>query len=48
MGHPFHDGVPLVQSRVQAELDQVIGKDRTARLGDRANLPYTNAVLMGV
>ncbi|XP_071489231.1 cytochrome P450 2J4-like [Diadema antillarum] len=35
-----------VQSRVQKELDQVVGRDRFPRLDDRKNLPYTNAVVL--
>ncbi|XP_041477576.1 cytochrome P450 2J4-like [Lytechinus variegatus] len=44
----FMIAYPEVQSRVQAELDQVIGRDRNAKLDDRPNLPYTNAVLMEI
>ena len=36
---------PEVQEKVQAELDHVVG-DRKVSLDDKANLPYTNAVLM--
>ena len=39
---------PEVQSRVQDELDHVIGRDRLPRLDDRKDLPYTSAVLMEV
>ncbi|XP_071490170.1 cytochrome P450 2J6-like [Diadema antillarum] len=35
-----------VQSRVQKELDQVVGRDRFPRLDDRKDLPYTNAVVL--
>ncbi|XP_070564547.1 cytochrome P450 1A1-like [Ptychodera flava] len=34
---------PDVQSRVQKELDQVVGPDRTPCLADKPNLPYTHA-----
>jgi len=37
---------PEVQAKVQEELDKVIGTDRLPTLKDRANLPYTEAVLM--
>ncbi|XP_070536151.1 cytochrome P450 1A1-like [Ptychodera flava] len=36
---------PAVQSRVQRELDRVIGPDRAPRLADRPNLPYTQACI---
>ncbi|XP_069506389.1 cytochrome P450 2D15-like [Ambystoma mexicanum] len=36
---------PDVQSRVQEELDQVIGRERPPTMEDRANMPYTNAVV---
>ncbi|CAK7300342.1 Cytochrome P450 2F2 [Vulpes lagopus] len=36
---------PEVAAKVQAELDAVVGRSRTPRLGDRERLPYTNAVL---
>ncbi|XP_030835987.1 LOW QUALITY PROTEIN: cytochrome P450 2J6 [Strongylocentrotus purpuratus] len=39
---------PEVQSRVQAELDQVVGRERMPGWQDRKNLPYTCAVLMEV
>ncbi|XP_030849391.1 cytochrome P450 2J6 isoform X2 [Strongylocentrotus purpuratus] len=39
---------PEVQSRVQAEMDQVVGRERLPGLDDRENLPYTCAVLMEV
>ena len=39
---------PEVQSRVQAEMDQVVGRERLPGLDDRENLPYTRAVLMEV
>ncbi|XP_070562991.1 cytochrome P450 1A1-like [Ptychodera flava] len=36
---------PDVQSRVQKELDQVVGPDRTPCLDDKPNLPYTQACI---
>jgi len=37
-----------VQKKVQEELDRVIGSDRLPLYTDRANLPYTEAVLMEI
>ncbi|CAG9763050.1 unnamed protein product [Ceutorhynchus assimilis] len=37
---------PDIQSKVQKELDEVIGRDRWPNLRDRANLKYTQAVLL--
>ncbi|XP_030848266.1 cytochrome P450 2J2-like isoform X4 [Strongylocentrotus purpuratus] len=39
---------PEVQSRVQAELDHVVGRERLPGLSDGKNLPYTCAVIMEV
>ena len=36
---------PEVQAKAQAELDAVIGPDRLPEFVDRANLPYTNAII---
>lgn len=36
---------PRVQSKLQEELDTVIGKNRSAELSDRPKTPYTEAVL---
>ncbi|KAF8891875.1 cytochrome P450, partial [Infundibulicybe gibba] len=36
---------PEVQSRAQAELDNVIGTSRLPDFGDKTSLPYLNAVL---
>ena len=35
-----------MQTRVQAEIDSVVGEGRNVSLEDKADLPYTNAVLM--
>jgi len=39
---------PEIQSRVQAELDKVVGTSRLPSLSDRSQLPYTEAVLMEI
>ena len=41
---------PEVQSRVQAEIDRVVGGTggRPPRLADRDAMPYTEAVLMEI
>ncbi|XP_028934976.1 cytochrome P450 2D14 [Ornithorhynchus anatinus] len=36
---------PDVQSRVQVEIDQVIGRDRRPTMADQAKMPFTNAVI---
>ncbi|XP_068175512.1 cytochrome P450 2J2-like [Antennarius striatus] len=36
---------PEIQETVQSELDRVIGRSRKPTMEDRANLPYTNAVI---
>lgn len=38
-------GHPLVQQRVQKEIDDVIGRDRLPAIKDRESMPYTNAVI---
>ena len=39
---------PLVQEKVQQELDRVVGTNRLPSTSDRPNLPYTEAVLMEI
>ena len=39
---------PEVQAKVQAELDNVIGVNRSPSMTDKPNLPYTEAVIMEV
>ncbi|KAM4606925.1 cytochrome P450 2D17-like, partial [Discoglossus pictus] len=36
---------PEVQTKVQAEIDQVIGRTRRPTMGDVLSMPYTNAVI---
>ncbi|XP_072046254.1 cytochrome P450 2U1-like [Amphiura filiformis] len=36
---------PLIQSKIQAELDRVIGTERPPSMKDRAELPYTTATI---
>ena len=36
---------PEVQSKAQAELDEVVGLGRLPDFSDRASLPYTNALV---
>ena len=35
---------PDIQSKIQAELDAVVGRSRLPDFSDRENLPYVNAV----
>jgi cytochrome P450 len=34
----------VVQQKMQAEIDRVVGSERKVSLSDRPSLPYTNAV----
>ncbi|NXY20437.1 CP2DH protein, partial [Atrichornis clamosus] len=36
---------PEIQSKVQAEIDKVIGRERSPTMKDQASMPYTNAVI---
>ncbi|NXO17456.1 CP2DR protein, partial [Oriolus oriolus] len=36
---------PDIQSKVQAEIDKVIGRERAPTMNDQASMPYTNAVI---
>ncbi|CAC5422196.1 CYP17A [Mytilus coruscus] len=38
-------GLPDIQSKVQEEIDRVVGKDRLPRIKDRESLSYTEATL---
>ncbi|XP_054858681.1 cytochrome P450 1A5-like [Eublepharis macularius] len=37
---------PEIQKKIQEEIDQTIGRERTPRLSDRSKLPYTEAFLL--
>jgi len=39
---------PHIQTKVQEELDNIVGKSRTPSIDDKSNLPYTEAVLMEI
>jgi hypothetical protein len=34
-----------MQARAQAEIDQVVGRDRIPNAADEKNLPYTRAII---
>ncbi|NXQ92211.1 CP2D3 protein, partial [Nyctibius grandis] len=36
---------PQIQSKVQAEIDKVIGRERSPTMEDQVSMPYTNAVI---
>ncbi|NXP46004.1 CP2DH protein, partial [Heliornis fulica] len=36
---------PEIQSKVQAEINKVIGRERSPTMKDQVNMPYTNAVI---
>ncbi|NXK92887.1 CP2DE protein, partial [Formicarius rufipectus] len=36
---------PEIQSKVQAEIDEVIGRERSPTMNDQVSMPYTNAVI---
>ncbi|VDI54487.1 Hypothetical predicted protein [Mytilus galloprovincialis] len=38
-------GLPEIQSKVQEEIDRVVGNDRLPTVKDRENLSYTEATL---
>ncbi|XP_053696988.1 probable cytochrome P450 303a1 [Sabethes cyaneus] len=37
---------PETQKKVQAEIDEIVGRDRLPTLEDRANMPYSEAVVL--
>ncbi len=39
---------PSIQKKAQAEIDDVVGRDRLPNFEDRERLPYVNALLKGM
>ncbi len=39
---------PSIQKKAQAEIDDVVGRDRLPSFEDREGLPYVNALLKGM
>ena len=39
---------PDIQRRAQEEIDKVVGTERLPQMGDRASLPYVEAVILEV
>ena len=39
---------PLVQARIQAEMDLVIGKERLPDFSDKPRLPYLQCVILEI
>ncbi len=39
---------PIVQARIQAEMDLVIGRDRLPEFSDKPGLPYLQCVILEV
>lgn len=38
----------MIAEKVQAEMDEVVGKERTPSMKDRGSLPFTEATIMEV
>ena len=39
---------PEIQRRAQDEIDKVVGTERLPQMGDRASLPYVEAIILEV
>ena len=39
---------PDIQSRIQQEIDNVVGRDREVTYADKVNMPFTDATIMEV